>query len=130
MIRILNPCANPCCTHPHEDRTPPPKAASTQTNIQLPHKFLDVIWTANNLEPVVDGTENMDQILGMAMGGVIAVGVGVEDVDFSEDDFMNEGVNAVIFDADKMHEVIELNMDQQMRAANMDFKKLKMPRLI
>ena len=47
----------------------------------------------------------------MAMGGVIAVGVGVEDVDFSEDDFMNEGVNAVIFDADKMHEVIELNMD-------------------
>ena len=118
MIRILNACANTDCTRPHEDRTLPPKAtaieASTQTNIQLPHKFLDVIWTANNLEPVIDGTESS-----------IAVGVGMEDVDFLEDEFMNEAVNPANFNADKTHNVIESTVEQPAQAPNIDVENAK-----
>ena len=129
MIRILNACANTDCTRPHKDRALRLKAtaieASTQTNIQLPHKFLDVIWTANNLEPVVDGTGNMDEISGMDMCGRIAVGVGVEDVDFLEDDFMNEAVNPANFNADKTHNMIKSTVEHPVQAPNIEVENAK-----
>ena len=67
----------------------------------------------------------MDVISGMDMGG-IGVEVRVEDVDFLADDFINEAVNPVNFDADKIHKVIELNVEQQKRGANVEFTKPKM----